>query len=430
MGDDDMAEKKKSKKMGFNATWCMAVGGMIGGGIFSVLGVVVDMAGYMAWVSFIVAGLIALLTAMSYAKLTNHFGEGGGAFTYIKDIHHEHFAGGLSWLLIGGYILTLSVYSFTFGNYLANLFQVGPWLPRVLAVVILGAFLTLNLRSVGDSSWVEIVTVWGKIAILLLIAGIGLSKFQWDTYTAHIESGNLVNAILGAGSIFMAYEGFQLITYDYDDIEHPDKVIHRAEFSAVLAVIAIYLIVTIGTLVLVGGDTIIAQKEVAIAKAGQAALGQLGLIIATVAALFSTGSAINSTLFSTARLAKKVAGDHELPQFMNHENKAHVPDRGIIIISALSMVFAVIGSLDQLVEGASFIFLFTFGIVNVIAYMEVKKWRFFSLLGAVGAFLALLSLGYKMAMHSPIILVIFILLLLMATIGRKFIYKVIRASKA
>lgn len=426
MGDDTMTDQKNtSKKMGFNATWCMAVGGMIGGGIFSVLGVVVDMAGYMAWVSFIVAGLIALLTAISYAKLTTHFKEGGGAFTYIKDIHHEHFAGGLSWLLIGGYILTLSVYAFTFGNYLANLFQVGAWLPRVLAVVILGAFLTLNLRSVGDSSWVEIVTVWGKIAILLLIAGIGLSKFEWVSYTSHIESGNLVKAILGAGSIFMAYEGFQLITYDYEDIKQPDKVIHKAEVSAVLAVIAIYLIVTVGTLVLVGGETIIEQKEVAIAKAGQAALGQVGLIIATIAALFSTGSAINSTLFSTARLAKKVADDHELPQFLDHENKAHVPDRGIIIISVLSMLFATIGSLDQLVEGASFIFLFTFGIVNVIAYMEVKGGRIFSMLGAIGAFLALLSLGYKMATQSPVILAIFIVLLLMATLGRKLVYRIL-----
>ncbi|WVM88688.1 hypothetical protein UMZ34_22205 [Halopseudomonas pachastrellae] len=47
-------------KLGFNATWAMAVGGMIGGGIFSTLGVVVGIAGSLAWLSFVAAGLIAL----------------------------------------------------------------------------------------------------------------------------------------------------------------------------------------------------------------------------------------------------------------------------------------------------------------------------------------------------------------------------------
>ena len=56
-------------KLGFNATWAMAVGGMIGGGIFSTLGVVVGIAGSLAWLSFVAAGLIALAAGYSYVKL-------------------------------------------------------------------------------------------------------------------------------------------------------------------------------------------------------------------------------------------------------------------------------------------------------------------------------------------------------------------------
>ena len=56
---------KASQKMGFNATWSMAVGGMVGGGIFSVLGVVLQVAGSWAWLSFVLAGLIALATGRS-----------------------------------------------------------------------------------------------------------------------------------------------------------------------------------------------------------------------------------------------------------------------------------------------------------------------------------------------------------------------------
>ena len=65
-----------SAKMGFNATWAMAVGGMVGGGIFAVLGVVVSVAGSWGWLSFIIGGLIALATAYSYSHLSVTFENG------------------------------------------------------------------------------------------------------------------------------------------------------------------------------------------------------------------------------------------------------------------------------------------------------------------------------------------------------------------
>lgn len=102
--------------MGFAATWAMAVGGMVGGGIFSVLGVVVEMAGAWAWVSFLLAGTIALITGHSYVALATKFEESGGAFTHFREIHYEGLAGALSWILIIGYALTISVYAFTFGR--------------------------------------------------------------------------------------------------------------------------------------------------------------------------------------------------------------------------------------------------------------------------------------------------------------------------
>jgi hypothetical protein len=57
------------KKTGFNAIWSMAVGGMVGGGIFAVLGVIVQIAGSLAWLSFLIGGPIVLATAASYAHL-------------------------------------------------------------------------------------------------------------------------------------------------------------------------------------------------------------------------------------------------------------------------------------------------------------------------------------------------------------------------
>ncbi len=70
--------------MSFNATWSMAVGGMVGCGIYSVLGVVIQTAGQSAWLIFFIAGIIALIAAHSYSQLSLTYNEGGGAFLKIN----------------------------------------------------------------------------------------------------------------------------------------------------------------------------------------------------------------------------------------------------------------------------------------------------------------------------------------------------------
>ncbi len=161
-------------KFTFNATWSMAVGGMVGGGIFSVLGVVIQTAGQWAWLSFFIAGMIALFSAHSYNQLSTKYKKSGGAFTFLNKKKHKSVAASLSWILIFGYILTLSVYAFTFGHYIANILGSGNWLPRLLALSIIFLLAFVNLRGVGDSSRVEIITVWGKLFVLLALAIFGL----------------------------------------------------------------------------------------------------------------------------------------------------------------------------------------------------------------------------------------------------------------
>ena len=410
--------------MGLNATWSMAVGGMVGGGIFSVLGVIISLAGNMAWLSFILAGLIALATAISYSNLTNKFEEGGGTFTYIKEINHEGLAGGLSWLLMIGYILTLSVYAFTFGHYLETIISLGPIFARVSSLIIILVFMIFNLRGVGEASWIEIVTVWGKLAILLGIAGVGLWQISPEILT--VNSGGTVSAIssaiIGAATIFMAYEGFQLITYDYQEIKNPTVTIKKAEILAVIAVIVVYIVVTFGTMSLVSREILLEKKEVVIAIAGRKVFGVIGMVIASIGALFSTGSAINSTIFASSRLVKKVINDGELPEIFAKENDSEIPQRAIYIISGTGATLALFGSLTRLVEAASFIFLFTFAVVNIIAFKEIKENKIIAVFGASGAFAAVIMLILRFIKHSPLVLLILGVLIITVTVVQTWIY--------
>lgn len=412
-----------STKMNFNATWAMAVGGMVGGGIFSVLGVIIQSAGQWAWLSFVIAGLIALISAHSYSQLSIKYSEGGGAFTFLRKINHKGFAGSLSWILILGYILTLSVYAFTFGHYVAHVLDIGAWLPRVLGVSIIALLTFINLKGVSNASTFEIITVYGKLFVLLGLATYGLSEWMPEQLTKGISPRPWHAAIVGAGTIFMAYEGFQLLSYDYDDLENPNQTLPKATIWAVVAVIIIYVLVTFGTTMIVGAETLIEKKEVALSIAGKKAMGITGLVFVTIAAAFSTGSAINATLFSTARLMESVAEKKDLPHLFVKENKENIPYYALISIAVIASVLAVIGSLESLVDAASIIFLFTFGTVNFIAFRQKIKLKWISLIGAISCGLAIIADIIEKIEKIPYAIIVLVVISVCIFVFRPYLLK-------
>lgn len=420
----------KQEKLGFNGTWAMAVGGMIGGGIFSTLGIVISIAGPLAWVSFLIAGLIALAAGYSYAKLAIHYSQGGGAFTYLNKIGASGLAGSLAWVLTVGYILTNAVYAFTFGQYLGYVIDLGPWFPRAICVAVMAVFIGLNLRGVGEAGGVEIFLVWFKLVVLLGLASWGLAQWGPPMLSRGVPEANLVTALFGAVSVFMAYEGFQLITYDYDDIADPNKTIPRAMLLAIVVVILVYILVSLGTAMLIGADRVVAHEEVALAIAGEEAFGVAGLAIVTFAAAFSTGSAINATLFATARLAHQITQAGQLPAALDHKNHAGVPDRAVITLGVAAAVLAAVGNLTTLVEAASLAFLITFAVVCGLAFRESAGIRLFTGFGALSASAASIALVKRLLDTAPTALALLAALTLVAIFGRPLLLRHVKTAQS
>ena len=419
------SDSKNDSGLGFGATWSMAAGGMVGGGIFSVLGVIVGVAGAWTWLSFVIAGLIALATSLSYVHLAAKYGEGGGAFTFLREVNAEGFAGSLSWVLVVGYTLTMSVYASTFGHYGAYALGLGVtgWAARVGAVALVGAIIALNLRGTGSTARVETVIVWGNLILLIGLSAFGLADWSTDQLSAGIEPVGWTGALVGAATIFMSYEGFQLLAYDYSEIERPKQTLQRAVPLAVVFVIGVYVAVALGAAMLTGAGTLQERSNVALSVAGEAALGTWGLWLVTLAAACATAAAVNSTLFATARLAKRVADDGELPAVVDHTNGAGVPDRALMGIGAGAAVLAVVGSLSTLVEAASLAFLFTFAVVNVLAFRNLDRGRLVSAAGALGAAAATLLLVWRFAHRDPVALAFLAGVVLLATVGRRVILR-------
>lgn len=167
----------------------MAIGGMVGGGIFAVLGEAVMTAGNAAFISLGMGGVLALITGVVYAKLTVKFDESGGEFVFMEHIAGVRFAGTISWFLILGYVFTISLYAYTFGAYAGRLFGFGSapnfWLGSGVVVLIT----ILNLSGVRESGISEDILVYTKITLLAGLIGLGFVTIHPDKVFPIINLG-------------------------------------------------------------------------------------------------------------------------------------------------------------------------------------------------------------------------------------------------
>jgi len=414
---------ENSSKLNPLSVWALAAGGMVGGGIYTVLGVVIAVSAQWTWLAFVLTGLIAIPSAYSYVFLTNKFHEEGGAFVFLEKVDDKKMAGNLSWLLIIGYVLTISVYAYAFGHYLSFAFHGDPLLMRLLAAGIVIALILLNLAGVGKLTNVEIIIVSVNLLVLLALGIYGLANWDTSQLTAGISPRPIWSSLIGGASIFMAYEGFQLLTYEYDKIKNPEKSFMPTLMSAVIFVVILYAIVALGATMVGGATSMISFKEIALSISAESAFGKTGLIVMTVAAGFATAAAINSTLFSTANLSKRIASQNELPSWFDHTNSNGVPDRSIILLGTLAGILAIVGSLSSLVEAASLAFLFTFGIVNWIAFRESEKRKWIPLMGIIIGVLVGLALIFRLVISKPVALGGILAMVLLIVLGRPYLLK-------
>jgi amino acid transporter len=396
---------RRTQHLGYWSVVALGIGGMVGGGIFAVLGLAVELARGGTPIAFALAGAVALITSYSYARLSIAYPSQGGTVEFLNQAFGPGLiTGGLNVLLWLSYIVMLSLYAYAFGSYGASFFPTAlqPLWKHIFisgGIVALTALNVLGATVVGESEeWV----VGFKIAILLLFIGAGL----WSVNIEHLAPATWANPLYlvsGGMIIFLAYEGFELIANTAADVGNPRKTLPRAYYSAVGFVIALYVLVstvTIGNLPLA---QIVAAKDYALAVGAKPFLGTAGFTLIAVAALLSTGSAINATLYGAARITYIIAKEGELPELLE-KNIWNRPIEGLFITSVLTLLVANLFDLSSISMMGSAGFLLIFAAVNganVRLYEKTDSRRWIAVLGVVICSGALGALIWQRATTSP-----------------------------
>ncbi len=366
--------KQNDKKVGLLGAISIGIGGMVGGGIFAVLGEAVSLAHGATYLAFLVAGIVALLTSYSYAKLSVTYQNRGGTVVFInKAFKHKLLSGSVNVLLWLSYLVTISLYASAFASYGQTFFHdiSGKWLEHLLISLAIVLPALINLISSSFVSKSESIIVSIKIILLFVIIVSGV--FYVDTSRLSVSNWESPIAIVSAGMIiFVAYEGFELIANAAEDIKEPNKNLPRAFYGSVLFVIILYVLISIVTVGAVDESQLLKAKDYALALAAKPALGQIGFTIVAIAALLSTFSAINATIYGNARLGYSLAKEGELPSLLAKEKK-DIPQDGIFVTTGLSLLIANTIELTEIAIIASAGFLLIFAIVNISAFKLRKE---------------------------------------------------------
>lgn len=392
---------------------------MVGGGIFAVLGVVAVDAGGGAPLAFLLAGVVALLTAASYAKLSVTYPSRGGSVVFIDRVFGVRLAtGALNNLLWFGYFVTLSLYAVAFASYAETFFGPGQtdpgWLHHLLISAAILVPTALNLLSAAIVAKTETAIVGVKLAMLVLVAGAGLTTVQpariaFDTWPS-------LSAIAAAGMlVFVAYEGFELIANAGDDIRDPRRNLPRALYIAVGSVIVVYLAVAVVTVGSLEAGRIAATADFALAETARPSLGSFGFTIVAISAVLATLSAINATLYGTARLSYSIALEGELPA--SFERKVWNEPVGLLITAALSLLLANSLNVTEISSIASAVFLIVFGAVNAAAFRSAGRMvyqRIVALVGVGGCLISLVLLVIDTAGHRPVALALLVVMVVVS----------------
>jgi len=323
-------------------------------------------------------------------KLALAIRDDGASYSYLKRAFPRvpAVAGIMGWTVIVGYVGTLALYAFTFGAYGAELFGEGDdaRVRAVLSIGVLVVFMIVNLKGVRTSGIAEDLIVYSKITLLALIAIAGLSSIKRVNLFPILDRGGASIFIAGA-TLFVAFEGFQLITNAVRETRDPDRNIGRGIYASITVTTLIYLGVAVVAVGSLPPEQLIGAKEYALAVAAEPSLGNSGRVLVSLAALLATSSAINATEFGASRMMAQMSEEQVMPRvFSMRSHRAAVPWVAVLVMTSLGVLFTLLASLATIAAFSSLTFLlvsFGVGIANLRLRAQTHARRWLVVVGLV-----------------------------------------------
>jgi basic amino acid/polyamine antiporter, APA family len=356
--------RKLKRSIGLWSAVAINVGAIIGGGIFVVTGIVAGYAGSALVVSMIVAGAIAFITALSFAKLTAWQPVEGGAYEYGCQLISPTagFLAGWMWLVANTF--TGAAVSLGFAYYLTAAF---PNLPaNFVAAALCLAFTALNLVGAKESANVNNILVAVKLAVLAFFVVFGVFYASAGNFSPFVPLSSGV--LYGTFFIFFAYGGFARVSVVAEEIKDAKRNVPRALLLSLGISIVVYVVVGLVAVGLLGAGGLAISSSPLSAAMGVTG-NMLAVQIVSVGGLVATASVLLTAILGVSRMAFSMARRKDLPAvFARLHSRFLTPYYAILATGLVMAVLVLFVDLTRVVVVSTFALLFNYCITNIAAY--------------------------------------------------------------
>lgn len=375
-----MKKQNKTGSIGVVGATAIGVGGMMGAGLYTLLGLAANSAGVWLPVSFLIGGIVAAFSVYSYSKLGMKYPDRGGAAKFLlKEFGDGLLAGGMNVFQYIGWIIAMALYATGFAEYACQLLgkSSSGWLGKAISIGIVIVVVAINIMGSKQVARAQTAIIAFELLILLSFVAVGLTKLHVPTITSS-NSGNIVGILSAAGLLYVTYEGFGVVTNAAGSMVNPKKQLPQALFFSLGIVMVIYIVASVVVVMTLGVQGAVANQGHVLATAGKLVLGNWGMILISIAALVATASAVNSTMFGDNNLAIRIARIEEIPPQFGVMTEIG-GTWGLFITSLIVCIFVVIFPLSAVGEMASLAFLLVYAMVNlghlrIAGQTGAKRW--------------------------------------------------------
>ncbi len=364
--------KQDHKAFGLWSAVFLGIGSMVGAGIFVLLGEAGAIAGNLVWISFLMGGVIALLSGYSLAKLSSIYPSRGGIVEYLVQCYGEGvFSGSISVLFYLSAMVAIAMVAKTFGTYLAAMTGMhSSLIANIYAVGVLVLFALINLAGSSLIARSENIIVIIKLTIIIVFTVVVSFYIQPELLSIK-DAPPIMNIFSSIALTFFAYEGFRVITNTAEDMKNPQSTMLKSMVIAIGFVMLLYVAVTFAVFGNLTLPEIIKAQDYALAEAAKPAFGEIGFTIMAIAALISTASSINANLYAVTNVTYTMAKNGELPKV--YERNVWHSSEGLIVSTIILIAFVLFFNLTEIAAIGSISILFIHALVHIGHLLKIKQ---------------------------------------------------------
>jgi len=421
-----------AKKFTIRQAAFIGVGAMVGAGIFSLLGAAGEVAGAAVWLSFLIAGAIAMLQGYSFAKFGARFPSAAGLLEYVRrGFGDGHATGIIAWLILATNAIITGMVAVSFGSYASSALSTeGRLSVKFFAVLLILMMTLLNIMGSQVVAKVQSLIVFVVLAMLSVFAVATIANM--DPHLLAFSGYPSVRLIVSSVALtFFAFLGFGVITFTAKDLANPKRQLPRAMFLALGIATVIYVAVALGVFGTLTVDKVIASGGTALAVAAEPVLGRAGYWMMTVTALFSTSGATNAGLYPAAGLCEQMTAQEQFPPVLGRRFGGRAP-AGLLITAAAAIVLAAGFDLSAIASLGSAIALVVFTLVTAAhfrVYRETGASPFVLGVAIVSTVAVLATFVFTTLIHDRGSMIAMAVILALS-IGLDVVWKRVRAARA